>query len=139
MNYPKNITIDGISFKSYLTLDEVTAIGDMVLTETNWLKRQATLIGGVIGYCVDEQDREGLDLDAMYCNGLLDTLEKKIKNFNQIDEYIKYSENPSQLIMPLFNSISGALNRVTELLSDENIKVITSKVNETIEKYDTKH
>ena len=85
----------GVYVDPYLTYDQIQKISEAIATQEDWAVRQQTMDMLILYYATDisKEEMEKVGHDDLLKSGLIDEVKSVIKNLNQIQEAIDYTQS----------------------------------------------
>lgn len=106
----------------YLTLSQIQQIANAITKFETWAEREQNKLILVLAHAtnigLDELEKHDFEI---YVNcGLVDKVVAEIKNFNMIDEAIKYVESPQKHINKIMEMVRPVFLQYAEKIKQQN-------------------
>lgn len=135
---PDNIYLKDydIYVKPYLTVDDISIIGNKMITAEDYCDMIVKKDGAIIKACVIEPTQfSDIEYDLIKHSGLMDAIYGCIVNLDELDNYVKVSTSTSVLLGSFLKEATKMISKAVDNMSDSNqIAELIDKANEIIQK-----
>ena len=106
---------ENIQVKPYLTMEEIAEIVPYMLEQSDAVRRRIAKDLSILHICTDIENVEEIDVDDLYQLGIMDLVIGKVKNHCMIDEFVKESQNFSNIISNFAERALKVLDKMSNI------------------------